>query len=63
MRPKPAAGLTACGLFLYLSLPQVDTGNQIWKLIQCTHETTATTDEKPEREQHCAHFRDEVKMN
>ncbi len=27
------------------------------------HETTATDDEKPESLQHCAHFRDEVKMN
>ncbi len=27
------------------------------------HETTATADEKPERVQHCAHFRDEVNIN
>ncbi|RZM89378.1 hypothetical protein D9742_07735 [Escherichia sp. E1V33] len=32
-------------------------------IIHSTHEMTATADEKPECIQHCAHFRDEVKMN
>ncbi|MEX5648054.1 hypothetical protein AAAA58_24520, partial [Escherichia coli] len=63
MRPKPAAGVRACGHFCLYLFQKFILGTRGRSIIQSPHETTVTAVEKPECTLHCKHFRDEVKMN